>query len=376
MLLAVLCVWAETQGADPAPPRPLEKVSFLDDKQHAHEALGCVLIEAEDGGILFLEQDARLRSIEKPQIKARSATGEDFAPLSADAAALKLKEELGSAFAIHKTKHYVIAYDTSKPYAQWCGGMFERLYSAFHSYWKQRDFELHEPEFPLIAVVLRDEKSFAEFATRDVGPENATAKGYFNVGSNRMVLYDLSGTGGKVRDEEEVARKLQAGPFNVATLVHEATHQIAFNSGMHTRYADNPVWLTEGMAMYFETPDLSRTAGWKTVGALNPLRSRQFKAYLKKRPADSLTSLLESDTRLTAPETYAEAYAEAWALTYFLARTRKVEYTAYLKKIAAKPRLVWDKPAERVADFRAAFGDDLSKLDAEFVKYMRRVGPP
>ena len=43
----------------------------------------------------------------------------------------------------------------------------------------------------------------------------------------------------------------------MATIVHEATHQIAFNCGMQQRYADIPLWLCEGMAVYFEAPDLA-----------------------------------------------------------------------------------------------------------------------
>jgi len=37
----------------------------------------------------------------------------------------------------------------------------------------------------------------------------------------------------------------------VSTIVHEATHQIAFNCGLHTRLSDCPVWFSEGIAMYF-----------------------------------------------------------------------------------------------------------------------------
>ena len=35
---------------------------------------------------------------------------------------------------------------------------------------------------------------------------------------------------------------------NVATIIHEATHQLAYNSGMQRRYADNPMWVSEGLA--------------------------------------------------------------------------------------------------------------------------------
>ncbi len=34
-----------------------------------------------------------------------------------------------------KTPHYLIFYDTSQAYAQWCGALFERLYAAFRNAW-------------------------------------------------------------------------------------------------------------------------------------------------------------------------------------------------------------------------------------------------
>src|SRR5207253_9543744 len=100
---------------------------------------------------------------------------------------------------------------------------------------------------------------------------------------------------GPANSPAEINERLSAVPYNIATVIHEATHQIAFNSGMHTRYADNPLWLAEGMAMYFETPDLSSKSGWKTAGAVNDLRLGQFQEFAAQRRArDSLATLISS----------------------------------------------------------------------------------
>ena len=74
----------------------------------------------------------------------------------------------------------------------------------------------------------------------------------------------------------EIKRRTAASAFNMATIVHEATHQIAFNSGLHVRFADNPLWLTEGMAMYFEGPDPDGGYDWKAIGELNRPRYDRF----------------------------------------------------------------------------------------------------
>ena len=113
---------------------------------------------------------------------------------------------------------------------------------------------------------------------------------------------------------------------NVATIVHEATHQLAYNSGLQTRYADNPLWLSEGLAMFFETPDFRSDKGWRKVGSVHPVRLRHFRKALDSRPPDRLERLLRGDAAFRDPETAGTAYAEAWSLSYYLLRneTRSV----------------------------------------------------
>lgn len=350
----------------------LERIAFVrDGGQNAVE--GRVLTEAADGGLLVECADGRLWNVDAAELKSRESLDRPFRAMTADELGRVLKAEAGGDAEIVSTRHYVICTRAGKPFARYCGALFERLYAGFYNYWKQRGIELREPEFLLPAIVLADERQFAAFTTRDAGPGVADAKGYYSIGSNRIVLYDLTAGEGGAQTPAEITRRLAAAPFNIATVVHEATHQIAFNSGLHRRYADNPLWLTEGMAMFFETPDLSSSSGWKTIGARNDLRLGQFREYQAKgRPANSLATLVRSNDRFTEPENMPAAYAEAWALSSFLLRTRKAEYVRYLKTIAAKPLLIWDEPDQRLAEFEAQFGD-LAALDVEFLKYIRRM---
>jgi hypothetical protein len=159
----------------------------------------------------------------------------------------------------------------------------------------------------------------------------------------------------------------------VATIIHEATHQIAFNCGLQTRMADNPLWVSEGLAVYFETPDLSSAKGWKTIGGVNRVRLADFRDYLARRPAGSLQTLLSSDDRLRDPQQAADAYAEAWALNYFLLRAKPKEYEKYLKLLSTKRPFIWDTPEKRLIEFQAIFGDDLETFDAEFLRHMGKV---
>jgi hypothetical protein len=159
----------------------------------------------------------------------------------------------------------------------------------------------------------------------------------------------------------------------VATIIHEATHQIAFNSGLQTRFADVPLWVSEGLAVYFETPDLQNAKGWKTIGAVNTSRLDRFRHYLPQRPADSLKSLISDDQRIRDPRTALDAYAEAWALNYYLLHHHPKQYAAYLQMLSEKRPLIWNDPAERIKEFQTAFGENLDQLDADFVRQMQKL---
>jgi len=259
--------------------------------------------------------------------------------------------------------------------------LLERLQRAFLGFWDKKGLKLHHPEQPLVVIVFGDRGSYSRYARQELGNAVGSAIGYYSMATNRIAMYDLTGVqalrrqGGRRGSKHDITTLLSqpaAVPL-VATIVHEATHQIAFNSGLQVRYADNPVWVSEGLAMYFETPDLDSNSGWRGIGNVNYLRLQRFRKNAASGKSGSLRSLIADDRRLKTPITAVDAYAEAWAWNYFLIRWRTKQYVAYLKNLADKPQLVWDKPVTRLAEFRAAFGDNVQVLEADFVKRMSRL---
>ena len=345
------------------------------------EVAGKIQVEAADGGVLLLARDGVLWPVPKEELVSRRSDDTPFTPLSRDELSKKLLQELPEGFKIHATKHYLICYNTSPAYATWVGGLFERLLGAFTIYWSRRGFELHEPVFALVAIVFDRQSEFAEYSRGDLGEGGANSIiGYYSLSTNRVIMYDLTGV-------EEVGAKgarTSAARINqilsqpraertVATIIHEATHQIAYNSGLQVRYADIPFWVSEGIAIYFETPDLQSTKGWRNIGGVNQLNLFNFRKSLRDRPANSLDLLLTDDKRFRDPATMSSAYAESWALNYFLLRSRADQYIAYLKKQSEQSPLVPVSGEERLEQFKAAFGKDLQAFDAEFLRYMRSV---
>lgn len=341
---------------------------------------GKVVVAAQDGGQMLLGRDGTLWFIEPDQKLAQTKDDTPFEPLSPDALIPLVLADLPKGFDVHRTAHYLVFSDASREYAQWCGALFERLFVAFTNYWKTRGMKLSDPQFPLVAIVFADRKAYTEFSQNEVGDGAAATIGYFSLKKNRIITCDLTGiqSAGRGRNRRGSAAEINqllnqpGAERTVATVVHEATHQIAFNCGLHTRFSDCPMWFSEGIAMYFETPDLDSAKGWRGIGNVNRVRLADFKAYLPHRPADSLQKLLGEDKRFRDAKTSGEAYSESWALTYFLMRQRSKQYQDYLTLLAKKPPLIWDTPEARLAEFAKIFGD-IRKLDSEFVRYMVRV---
>lgn len=344
--------------------------------------VGRTLVTVADGGVFFQTRDGTLWPVQPEEQGAKSSDDEPFTPYKPEEAGAALLKDLPSGFDVYYTKHYVICFNTSRAYAQWCGSLFERLYSGFQNYWKNRGFELHEPEFPLTAIVFADRASYSRFTKPELGDNSDAIIGYYSLQTNRMTMFDLTGTAGNAGDRGSAAQIVQtlsrpAAAGTVATIVHEATHQIAFNCGMHERYADIPLWVSEGIAVYFESPDLNSSKGWSTIGSVNRSRLVAFHSYAARRPADSLETLLRDDARMRGPQATVQvagdAYAEAWALNYFLINTKAKQYATYLQALAKKEPLVTDEPGERLAEFRRAFGDDMKTLDRQFLLYIARL---
>ncbi len=341
---------------------------------------GRLLLTAQDGGVLLMAADGVLWAIPPDQQVKCSTEQTPFEPLSAEEMATRMLTDLPAGFDVYQTAHYLIFYDTSRAYAQWCGSLFERLYMAFTNYWSRRGFEIHEPEFPLVAIVFADRNAYLQYSRPEVGDAVDSIIGYYSLRSNRMVMYDLTGLQSSahgLRQADSAAQinallRQPSASRQVATIVHEATHQIAFNCGLHTRYSDCPRWFSEGIAVYFETPDLASAKGWRGIGEVNLDRLAQFRHYLRRRPAVSLETLIRDDSRFLDPKQGLNAYAEAWSLTYFLLHRYADKYIEYMRALAVKQPLVEDGPERRLLEFREVFGD-LRKLDAEFTRYIERL---
>jgi hypothetical protein len=368
----ILCVglWSSAQGMDVVTFREGETTKRIE---------GRVLISAADGGVLLEGRDGSMWPVTGEQVISREENEMEFTPYTREELKLRLRRELPTGFDFLDTNHYLVAFDTSRVYAQWCAGLYERLYRAFQNYWRKRGVELNDPTYPLVAVIFERQADYMAQSEDELGAAASAVVGFYSLKTNRINTFDLTGTEavrghGRPRTAtliNQVLSQPSAEP-NVATIVHEATHQLAYNNGLQTRYAANPLWLSEGLAVYFETPDLNSSKGWRGIGNINWRRLGRFQNYLRNRPHDSLPDLLTGDARFRNSEQALDAYAESWALCYFLLKKHQKQFVAYVSELSEQKMLEKVAPEDHIRLFRKHFGD-LTKLDTEFVHYISRL---
>ncbi len=154
------------------------------------------------------------------------------------------------------------------------------------------------------------------------------------------------------------------------TIVHEATHQVAYNLGLHSRIGDNPKWITEGLATMFEAEGTRKNTGGKQPKQrLNQERFERFAEYVQRRRNPGSLAKFIMNGRLFRTNVL-DAYAQAWAVTFFLAETRSSKHSNFLKAVSARDPMKPYSAEERLADFQAAFGKDIDRLEVSFLRFM------
>ena len=310
--------------------------------------------------VLLLARDGYLWDFKPGEAKEFRKTGFQFRSYSITEMQDRLRRELGQSFEVTSTGHYLVAHP--KGQRDLWAERFEELYRSFVVYFRTRGFALRNPEFPLVAIAWKDQNDFLRYAAREGSPVSKDVLGYYSMVTNRVMLFDV-GAG----QTSSVAKQQ-----NLDTIIHEAAHQIAFNTGIHSRFSPPPRWVTEGLGTAFEAPGVwNPRANTRQIDRINRGRLEDFKRLAKNRKAGTTAELIASD-RLFDRNPSA-AYAEAWALTFFLAETQPRDYAKYLARTAARPQFSPYSSAERTADFTAVFGENFRLLEARFLRYMESL---
>ena len=366
-----------------------ENPSFIELTSDGDDYQGKVYAR-DDETVWLIQRDGQLEEIEMESVTAFRKVSPQFQFYSHAEIRNALVKEFGNQFEFAGSTHYIVCgpKGQAKEYAT----VLEEIYRICFRYFSVRGFKIQQPKHPLIAIIFPSHKEFAEYCEDDDVAPSRGLRGYYSPDTNRIALFAETKANDRrqsstweipipmkrtkslrpccrnnVFSRQSVLPSIEAGLKD--TLIHEATHQVAFNFGLHQRIGDNPRWVVEGLATVFEAPGIRDSNNvTNRRDKLNLERYLRFQNYVKdRRVRGSLAAFIESDRAFTS---VLDAYAESWALTYYLTETQPRAYESYLKKIASRdPFEEYDK-YDRRDDFEDAFGDDLNILEVSFLRYI------
>ena len=352
-LLATGFVWAAlTAGALGAERHRFTMLVDIGDRQLE----GTPLIWSKDQ-VILLARDGQLWDFAPSQTRNYRKISSSFTSYSAAQMRAQLTRELGGKLEVTGTGHYLVAQPPGKEeWAQRC----EDLYRSCIHYFGLRKMRVREPDFPLVAIVWGRREDFLRYARNEGTQLGSGVLGYYSPKTNRVALSDQS----------RGARNRNSWHPNDATIIHEATHQMAFNTGVHSRFAPTPMWLAEGLGTMFESHGVW---DWHTFPnrreRVNRSRLAQFRAHLAGgRSKGEFVNLLGSDRMFRSNP--AAAYAQSWAWVFFLTETYPRKFAQYVRRVAGRRDFKDYPPAKRISDFTTVFDIDLRMLEKHFLNFI------
>lgn len=367
---------ADDPAGDVVAAAKLVQVTLAGDDPEA-VITGRVLVQAVDGGVLLEDRAGRIHQLTPDRIGSVQISEQPFEFLSEEQMAHMLLQNTGSGFAIHVTDHFVICSDASERYTEYCGRLLEKVFEEFQQLFAELDVKLQPLAARLPVLVFREAAEFQAYAKRQ-HPETefSDVPGYYSIRDNQMLITAISGDR-EFRTHSDVIRELRKRPRQVETIVHEAVHQLAYNTGLQVRYADNPMWLSEGLAVYFEPVAGRGSLMWTRPGGVSRIHLQGFLQATKDTGLQlPLTELLASDSAFTRPETLAAAYAEGWALTLFLLKTNPTGFARLMQQQQLRKPLSVVPADIRQREIQQASGQTIANLEAALIQYMSKVRMP
>ncbi|MEN6627214.1 MAG: DUF1570 domain-containing protein [Candidatus Sumerlaeia bacterium] len=263
---------------------------------------------------------------------------------------------------IHTTAHFQLVNARDAEWSERMGDMLELLYDCFCRDMKELGFAVSEPADPLTWLCFDGEKAFVEYARTADSFNAGWLREYYSPRTNRVAL---------IRPDAMTRTVgIEAGgePVDILPISHEATHQFSYSTGLFRRGVMYPVWLTEGVAMSFET-DSARTLG------LNKFNLPRMKQLVRVRRAGRMLPLgrfmIMTHFRPDEGHDLGDLYAQADGFFRFMLMNHGDQLRAYVARLGAMAP-GRRSPEALEAEFAAAFGA-AGPLEAEWNDYLDKV---
>jgi hypothetical protein len=310
-------------------------------------------------------------------------------------AADDLASHLGPGFRPYESAHFRLLSDGRSADADRTLRVLERTRHQFLLAMRRLGVGAEAPSDRLLCIMFDERDRFRAFARETDGIDPSWVGGYFAPDANRVVLFNVENTpelleshqtldafeqtaserrrrgdeakrarrdrdaerlrasARQIRDDVRAERRrLDAAgrETHTARVIHECAHLLAFNCGVLRPDRPAPFWLSEGLAMSFETTDTGAAFG---PGLDGSDRLDRFVALRESGELMPLRELVRLD-HVADPDRAGAMYAQSHALFTYLYRHERRALAGFFAALRENPPA---SPTDFGSMFERQFGD-------------------
>jgi Protein of unknown function (DUF1570) len=276
---------------------------------------------------------------------------QEIASVQADAKKAGLKP-----FSHSQTDHFLGLGDASARFRNKALEICESLQSDFLRYFSQKGFKVALPKKRLTVITLMGTSSYKAYTGEEPGLLDG---GHYDLDTNRLVMFDFrpNGEGPDVVANPERVNRL--------ALVHETTHLLCFNTGLLSRKANVPLWVSEGLATHVEL--------WQNKRSRIGEPHRLWITFLNDARENGtsrvpIADLVATDKSFDDKKTAELSQAESWLMVHCLmTQQQRPRFRAYLAGLQT------DEAATNRVEYAEKHLGPLKNFEHELARHLKRV---
>jgi Protein of unknown function (DUF1570) len=283
-----------------------------------------------------------------------------------------LSTGLYGSFRTLNTEHFSVIYAPRQADGEKIARVLELAYRHFESLFKSHDFTVRTPQKKLTWISFGDPVSFKQYAIETEGRDLSWLTGYYSAGTNVVVVITPEKLSkwqfkGQASQPPDVIACPPDAENGLVKLVHEAGHQLSFNTGLLKRGVMYPMWATEGLAMFFERSVLSKHFH---SCRYTDLRARRLAGLYRRKQLIGLDEFVTM-SRLDENACAIDVYAQAWGLFQFLCEHRTDSLRKYFSSLYDLEPGYRSEQTLR-CEFVRAFGS-LDQLKCQWTRFLQAL---
>jgi hypothetical protein len=296
----------------------------------------------------------------------------------------RTRDLLPEQFLEYETKRFIVLSDAAPGWSRKQAALLDRTYHQFNRFARRLEVRPLPLRHKLVCVLFQEHHDYRRFARTADGVTADWISGYYSPKNDRIVFYNIETNPdfaeaiqvsesaeriAKVEGHTPAARGVLREEYKkaaVATVVHEAVHQLAFHTRIQSPQIQNPLWLSEGLATAFETDRPNRSFG---PDQEYDLREEQFTELLDDGKLIPLRKLVTySNMPNNEDDTIAAVYHQSYSLVTWMCRFRKTELRAFLDALRSERP---GRPSARrqLQIFEKAFGK-VGKVEKAWLRHV------